>query len=400
MTIVVSIAAITVLHTRHDATQALASVAQPSLVQASDAYAALSDADATASVAFLTGDLDLVYGRSRYISDLTRATTQLAAISRTAGATAAVQDSIFAINAQLPTYTGLVENARSNNRQGFPVGAAYLRRASETMRNRILPSVLSIYREEASKLEAAYDSGTSRTGPLFLLIVGAALVILMVGVQFWLARRTHRILNLGWLVATVAVVAVGILVGAIIASNSRNLKAARQHGSDPVAQLSSTRILAVRAQADESLALIARGSGATFSQDFDEVARRLTGNRNTGLAKQAQDTLRSLNRGESANILGTQLSLFFQEHQIVSGFENKGQYPDAIQRTSNVEAPHLTHVITVLDKEIQASQQGFTGSIKRASFDVTGMYLVVALGAVLICASIGAGIYPRLREYR
>ena len=54
MTIVVSIAAIAVLHTRHDATQSIASVAQPSLVHASNAYASFSDADATASIAFLT----------------------------------------------------------------------------------------------------------------------------------------------------------------------------------------------------------------------------------------------------------------------------------------------------------------------------------------------------------
>ena len=134
MTIVVSIAAIAVLHTRHDATQSIASVAQPSLVHASNAYASFSDADATASIAFLTGDLDLVNGQSRYISDLRIATDDLAAISRTAGATAAVESSIFTINSRLPAYTGLVESARSNNLQGFPVGSAYLRRASETMR--------------------------------------------------------------------------------------------------------------------------------------------------------------------------------------------------------------------------------------------------------------------------
>jgi hypothetical protein len=64
------------------------------------------------------------------------------------------------------------------------------------MRTAILPNVLSIYREEASKLGAAYDSGASQTGPLTLLAIAAVLVVVMVGVQFWLARRTHRILNL------------------------------------------------------------------------------------------------------------------------------------------------------------------------------------------------------------
>jgi hypothetical protein len=400
MTIVVSVAAIAVLHTRHDATQALASVAQPSLLHASNAYASFSDADATASVAFLTGDLDLIYGRSRYISDLDRATAELAAISRTAGTSAEIERSILVINQQLPTYTGLVETARSDNRQGFPVGAAYLRRASETMRTAILSNVLSIYREEASKLGAAYDSGVSQTGPLFLLVIAAALVVVMVGVQFWLVRRTHRILNLGWLAATIVTAVVGTAVGLVIASNTAGLQSARQRGSDATAELSSARILAVRAQADESLALIARGSGTSFTQDFNEVAMRLRGDSPAGLAGQVRDTLRGLGRGGSADALDTELSLFFREHRSIIGLEDAGDYPEAIEGTANNEAPHLEQIVNLLDNEIKVSQQRFTAAITRASFDAPAMYFGVALGAVLICASIGAGIYPRLREYR
>jgi hypothetical protein len=164
--------------------------------------------------------------------------------------------------------------------------------------------------------------------------------------------------------------------------------------------LSSTRILAVRAQADESLALIARGSGATFSHDFDEVATRLGGGSHSGLAKQVQDTLRSLGRAESAAKFDAGLSAFFKAHQQVIEFENNGSYPDAIDRTSKEETPSLGRVVDVLDREIDISQQRFAASIARASFDAPVIYFVVALGAVLICAAIGAGIYPRLREYR
>jgi hypothetical protein len=90
----------------------------------------------------------------------------------------------------------------------------------------------------------------------------------MVGVQFWLAGRTHRILNLGWLAATIVTAVVATAVGLVIASNTDGLQSARQRGSDATAELSSARILALRAQADESLALIARGSGTSFAQDF------------------------------------------------------------------------------------------------------------------------------------
>jgi hypothetical protein len=268
------------------------------------------------------------------------------------------------------------------------------------MRTAILPNVLSIYREEASKLGAAYDSGASQTGPLTLLAIAAVLVVVMVGVQFWLARRTHRILNLGWLAATIVTAVVGTAVGLVIASNTAGLQSARQRGSDATAELSSARILAVRAQADESLALIARGSGTSFTQDFNEVAARLRGDSPAGLAGQVRDTLRGLGRAGSADALDTELSLFFQEHRTIIRLEDAGDYPEAIERTANNEAPHLEQIVNVLDNEIKVSQQRFTAAITSASFDAPAMYFGVALGAVLICASIGAGIYPRLREYR
>ena len=268
------------------------------------------------------------------------------------------------------------------------------------MRIRILPAVLSIYREEASKLGAPMTPVLPKPDRCSCLSSRAVLFCLMVGVQLWLAGRTHRILNLGWLVATITIVAVAALVGTAIASNSHHLRAARQRGSDPAAQLSSARILAVRAQADESLSLIARGSGATFSQDFDEVAARLGGGNHPGLAEQVQRTLRSLGRAGTANQLDAELSLFFQQHQTILNLQDKGDFPGAIENTSKREAPHLVAAVEVLDKEIDASQERFTASIRRGSFDAPVLYSVVALGAILICASIGAGIYPRLREYR
>ena len=400
MTIVVSVAAIAVLHTRHDATQSLASVAQPSLVHASNAYANFSDADATASIAFLTGDLDLLYRRDRYISDLSKATAELAAISQTSGERSEIEPSILVINQNLPTYTGLVDTARSNNRQGFPVGAAYLRQASETMRTTILPAVLSIYRAEAGKLGVAYDSGRSQTGPLFLLVIAAALILFMIGVQFWLAGRTHRMLNLGWLAATMVTAVVAIAVGLVITSNTDGLQSARKRGSDTTAELSAARILALRAQADESLALIARGSGTSFAQDIEEVAKRLRNDNRSGIAWQVQSTLRDLDRDAYAKALGAELAAFLKEHKEIVDHENAGQFREAIEQTSQGEVPHLDLAVRVLDNEITESQRRFTAAITSASFDAPAVYFGVTLGAVLICASIGVGIYPRLREYR
>jgi hypothetical protein len=40
-------------------------------------------------------------------------------------------------NASLTTYTGLIESARANNRQGFPVGIGYLKNASTVLRSQV-----------------------------------------------------------------------------------------------------------------------------------------------------------------------------------------------------------------------------------------------------------------------
>ena len=111
MTIVVSIAAIAVLHTRHDATQSIASVAQPSLVHASNAYASFSDADATASIAFLTGDLDLVNGRkSLYIRFEERDGRPSGNFADGWRIGRGREQRLRASTQQLPAYTGLVES--------------------------------------------------------------------------------------------------------------------------------------------------------------------------------------------------------------------------------------------------------------------------------------------------
>ena len=65
--------------------------------------------------------------------------------------------------------------------------------------------------------------------------------------------------------------------------------------------------------------------------------------------------------------------------------------PRPIDLTSTGEAPYLDLIVGLLKNEIKASQQRFTAAITRASFDASAMYFGVALGAVLICASISGG---------
>jgi hypothetical protein len=114
----------------------------PLTVQAQGLYRSLSDADATAAAAFLSAGTEPPALRTRYLDDIAAATKALAAVAASGVDAASVRE----LSSQLPSYTGLVETARVYNRQGMPLGSAYLREASGLMRQRLLPAAQRLYK--------------------------------------------------------------------------------------------------------------------------------------------------------------------------------------------------------------------------------------------------------------
>jgi len=245
-------------------------VSGPLTVQAQQLYRALSDADATAASAFLADGQEPVALRQRYTNDIASATAALSA------ATAADRDqpTVARIAAQLPVYTGLVETARTYNRQNLPVGAAYLREASALMRNELLVAAKDLYDAETAQVEADRRAASGfpwLAVPLLLLGIAG-----LVAAQVYLTRRTNRLFNLGLLGATV--LAVALLGWLALSWNGvrAELSAAQRDGSGQVRLLAQARLDALQARADESLTLVARGNGGDFETDYKAADGRLT----------------------------------------------------------------------------------------------------------------------------
>ncbi|MFC7618153.1 hypothetical protein ACFQV2_36965 [Actinokineospora soli] len=83
-------------------------------------FRSLSDADATAASAFLSGGAEPEALRQRYEFDIAQAGAALGKASSDVGADSLAAQQVDVLSRQLPVYTGLVETARANNRQGFP----------------------------------------------------------------------------------------------------------------------------------------------------------------------------------------------------------------------------------------------------------------------------------------
>ena len=120
---------------------------------------------------------------------------------------------MLAISTHLPIYSGLIESARANNRQGFPVGAAYLRPASDLMRTQILPAASTLYQVEARRLGGDYASGVSSAAVVVLVVLAVVMLGLLMAVQLYLAALTHRILSVPMAVATLVGLAPHGVVG-------------------------------------------------------------------------------------------------------------------------------------------------------------------------------------------
>src|SRR5262249_43090390 len=154
--IAVGIVALNSARDRRDAAHSVAARTEPLLMQADVLHSSLSDANATAAATFLTGGLEPVARRARYLRDLRSATAALTALTRDVADSDQARAAVATIATNLPLYSGYVETARANNRQGLPVGAAYLRRASTVMRDAILPAASRLFEVEAGRLASDY----------------------------------------------------------------------------------------------------------------------------------------------------------------------------------------------------------------------------------------------------
>ena len=249
---------------------------EPLSLDALQIYQRLSDANDAAATAFLTGGLEPLTVRQRYLADISAAESGLEDATARGGAGDGVTSTdLRTLAIDLPVYTGEIETARADNRLGLPLGAAYLREASALMRAALLPAAQRLDDTENSSQGTTSAQATGLPLIAVTLAVGLGLGGVLYLASRWLRRRTNRVLNAG-LVAAGAVVIVSLAWLAIAYSGSRSdLLAAQARGSTPIAALARVDIAAQQAHADESLTLIDNSGDDLYQQDYLAEERAL-----------------------------------------------------------------------------------------------------------------------------
>lgn len=403
--LVVAFGAVTTLEIAQRASAAddVVSRSQPLSADAANIYRSLADADTTAASGFLEGAQEPAAVRERYRKDIEEAARLLVEASASTEAASASSREIATLNELLPVYTGLIERARAGNRQGLPLGGAYLRYANQKMTDEMLPAAERLYAAETGRLET--DSADARQWPVLSLGAG----ILVLGALVWMQRRTyrrtHRVLNHGLLAATAAASVVVLWLGVGHAVARAELRSAMVHGQASLDVLNDARIDSLKARANENLTLVARGAVLTADGSADQYETDYTAGMkalNDGLEK-AGRLADDASGSDPVARAATSVSAWQSRHREARATDDRGDYEGALKQiigTEDSTGQSFQQVDAALKTALAHEQGEFTAAAKDGRGALRGLPTGAAALAVLGAIAVIVGVNRRLSEYR
>ncbi|MGV9244945.1 hypothetical protein [Streptomyces sp. NPDC003710] len=381
---------------------------QPLSAGAADIYRSLADANTAASSGFLAGGQEPVATTRRYERDIETAAAGLVTAAAGAEPGSPAADTIARLNKLLPRYKGLVERARANNRQGFPVGGAYLRAANEVMQRQMLPAAQDLYTKENQRLRSDYADATPY--PWFAIVLGVLALAALGWVQRRHFLRTNRVLNRG-LVAATAACAIALLWLVVGHSVARaGLNSSYDHGVRSLNVLHDARIASLNARGNENLTLVSRGAETrklangrvldaydyAYAQDMKALSAHLA---EAGSLADDQAGDRPV-----AAAAGS-MKAWQQRHDQARAADDDGNYQAALNKVVGSKADQPTgecfdSVDANLAKALDHEESQFEQAAGDGRDAMSGLPLGSAVLALLAAAGAVLGIGRRLSEYR
>jgi hypothetical protein len=375
---------------------------EPLSFDAHQMYQSLSDADVTATTAFLAGLKEPLSVRDRYNTDISRAAADLAALTA-ARSSPRLAAQLAVVSAGLPVYTGYVAEARGDYSLGHqPTGAGFLQTASEEMHLTLLPAALAISAAVDAQLNGQSAQATGLPWIIVALVLSAGLGFALIRTQRWLTRRTQRTVNYGLLGATVAlaIVTVWLLISFGVARG--DLQQGEQHGQVPASTLAKATIDVQQARGDEVLNLISRTGATSFQQDFAALRHRLGPGPGTLLTEGATTSASSAVPAALAAIRAA--PAFYTASSRIFSLDLAAAYASEAQLVlgsgTGSSAANFATLQNDLTRAISADQAQFSNSASAASGAFGSLVPAFVIAAVLMAGGIAWGLSRRLAEYR
>lgn len=386
---------------------------QPLSDDAAAIYRSLADANTAASSGFLAGGQEPAEVRDRYKADIERAAEKLANAASNAGSGSSAAASVRKLNKLLPEYTGLIERARASNRQGLPLGGAYLRYANDKMQTEMLPAAEKLYTAEKQRLNRDYDD--AKPYPWFAIALGLIALGALVWAQRRNYRRTNRVFNHGLVAATAAatVVLLWLVAGHTFARSGLN--DSYDNGVQSLNVLNDARIGSLKARSNENLTLVSRGAetvevGAEkeIKDKFDvayQTQMKQLGSADSGLLGKAVAVADNDAGKNPVKEAAKNVSVWKDRHKTARDSDDAGDYKGALAKVVGDKDDEPTgECFDNVDDALEAALTHERAEFKQAAKDgkgaMSGLPVGAAVLAVLAAAGAVLGVGRRLSEYR
>ena len=364
------------------------------VVRVQSIYSDILRADADATNAFLVGGLEDPAQRADYEAAMDRVATNIAEAAK---AQPADGTALSALNAQVQSYAGTIEQARAYNRQGLPIGAQYLKNASTTLRGEALPIVDAVAKANTERAQSEFASAGNA---LALVIVGVLSLAVLGLVAVWLAKRTHRYINVP-LSAGIAAVLIAFLVGAFVVTGvSRDIGAVRDNQFAGTLALRNGPVRGIRRQGQ-------REPRAHRPRPGQDLRGRLEGPRRAGAraaGQRGEDSLVRRGSGSSSQQLTDAWTAYANAHAAVRKLDDGGDWNGAVALATDPGQGKPRALFTDFDAKLAQALEGYQHAM---TADVTAPHGRVVLTAVLLLL-VGLasawlalrGVNQRVEEYR
>lgn len=374
-----AVCANSLIGSRAAADRAANNIAQ--VVRVQSIHVDLLRADALATNAFLIGGLEPPEHRAMFDDAMT---SVVQGLTRAAAAQPADGKALAALSSQVQTYATMVEQARSNNRLGLPVGAQYLTEASAGLRSDAIPTINAIVTANETRSQDEFNRADSSAW----LLLGLVAVIGLIVIAVWLARRTHRYLN-GPFTLAIGLVALGLFLAlSTISSVGVAVSDVRSAQYEDTVRLAQVSAAANDARANESLTLIKRGAaGEPFEKAWQADDKIITG------ALQGHDPA-----------LLEQWQQYAAGHREIRSLEDKGNWDKAVERATATSDGAPGTVFTAFDRQVTSARDLASAQavkqIDGAGSNVTAFAIVIGLMSLVSCWLVIRGMSKRIEEYR
>lgn len=368
---------------------------EPLSADAVDVYRALADADASVAQRFL-GYGDSPDLTARYAAEITKAATSLARAGTLSRRNSLTADRITDIAVQLPVYTGLVE--RALREVDGRARVAKLKDASALMQSTILRRAEAFQRTESQRLDSQYRQAGAL--PWLAVAAGATTLLVLVGAQVMLTRKTRRLVNLGVLAAGAVVVGLGSWWALALSASDGHLADSHRHSQAVSDALGPAQIAARQARASEILALVADDPKA-YQGDYSARMQRLSRAGGAGGALGAARRLipDQAGRQRVADTVADARA-WLDTHGEIVALHTERRYQAAVNLAMGAAETSSAAIDHRLAEAVDIERQAFTTDVRQAEDALAGLVPGTMALMILAAGAAALGIGQRLKEYR